>query len=129
MTPDEFIRKWRASALTERSAAQQHFLDLCDLLGEPKPADVDPSGESYCFERGARKDAGGEGWGGDEVVSADAARLALALDHPVYDCVHLALAHRVGATMLTADHRFAAAVAPTEHGDSVLTLADYAATR
>ena len=62
MTPDEFIRKWRASALTERSAAQQHFLDLCDLLGEPKPADVDPSGESYCFERGARKDGGGEGW-------------------------------------------------------------------
>ncbi len=62
MTPHEFISKWRASTLTERSASQQHFLDLCELLGEPKPADVDPSGESYCFERGARKDSGGDGW-------------------------------------------------------------------
>ncbi len=62
MTPYEFIRKWRASTLTERSASQQHFLDLCELLGEPKPADVDPSGESYCFERGAHKDTGGDGW-------------------------------------------------------------------
>ena len=62
MTPYEFITKWRASALTERSASHQHFLDLCDLLGEPKSADADPSGESYCFERGARKDRGGEGW-------------------------------------------------------------------
>ena len=62
MTPYEFITKWRASTLSERSASQQHFLDLCELLGEPKPADVDPSGESYCFEKGARKDSGGEGW-------------------------------------------------------------------
>ncbi len=62
MTPYEFINKWKASTLSERSAAQQHFLDLCELLGEPKPADVDPSGEWYCFERGARKDSGGEGW-------------------------------------------------------------------
>ena len=62
MTPYEFINKWKASTLSERSASQQHFLDLCELLGEPKPADVDPSGEWYCFERGARKDSGGEGW-------------------------------------------------------------------
>ena len=32
------------------------------MLGEPKPADVDPTGETYCFERGARKDTGGDGW-------------------------------------------------------------------
>ena len=62
MTPYEFINKWRASTLTERQASQQHFLDLCELLGEPKPADVDPTGETYCFERGARKDTGGDGW-------------------------------------------------------------------
>ena len=62
MTPNEFISKWRASTLTERSASQQHFLDLCELLGEPKPAEVDPVGKSYCFERGARKDSGGDGW-------------------------------------------------------------------
>ena len=51
MTPYEFIDKWRASALKERSAAQEHFIDLCRLLGE-----------AYCFERGARKDTGGDGW-------------------------------------------------------------------
>ena len=62
MTPYEFITKWRASTLTERSASQQHFLDLCELLNEPKPAEADPTGETYCFERGARKDTGGDGW-------------------------------------------------------------------
>ena len=62
MTPYEFINKWRASTLTERSASHQHFLDLCELLDEPKPAEADPTGEAYCFERGARKDTGGDGW-------------------------------------------------------------------
>ena len=62
MTPGEFIAKWRASELKERSAAQEHFIDLCRLLGEPTPAEADPTGERYCFERGARKDTGGDGW-------------------------------------------------------------------
>ena len=62
MTPDEFIAKWRASELKERSAAQEHFIDLCRLLGEPTPAEADPTGDHYCFERGARKDTGGDGW-------------------------------------------------------------------
>ena len=55
MTPGEFIAKWRASELKERSAAQEHFIDLCRLLGEPTPAEADPTGERYCFERGARQ--------------------------------------------------------------------------
>ena len=62
VTPREFIAKWRASELKERSAAQEHFIDLCRLLGEPTPAEDDPTGERYCFERGARKDTGGDGW-------------------------------------------------------------------
>ena len=62
MTPYEFIAKWRASTLTERSASHQHFLDLCELLDEPKPAEADPTGEAYCFERGARKETGGDVW-------------------------------------------------------------------
>ena len=62
MTPYEFIAKWRASELKERSASQEHFIDLCRLLGEPTPAEADPTGEAYCFERGARKDTGGDGW-------------------------------------------------------------------
>ena len=62
MTPYDFISKWRASALKERSASQEHFIDLCRVLGEPTPAEADPTGEAYCFERGARKDTGGDGW-------------------------------------------------------------------
>ena len=62
MTPNEFISKWHASELKERSAAQEHFIDLCRLLGEPTPAEADPKGDHYCFERGALKDSGGGGW-------------------------------------------------------------------
>lgn len=62
MTPDSFIAKWKASTLKERSASQSHFNDLCDVLGVEKPTDVDPKGEWFCFERGASKTAGGEGW-------------------------------------------------------------------
>ena len=62
MTPNEFIAKWHASELKERSAAQEHFIDLCRLLGEPTPAEADPKGDHYCFERGAFKDSGGGGW-------------------------------------------------------------------
>ena len=62
MNPGEFIAKWRASELKERSAAQEHFIDLCGLLSEPTPAEADPAGEHYCFERGVVKDTGGDGW-------------------------------------------------------------------
>ena len=62
MTPGDFIAKWRAAELKERSAAQEHFIDLCRLLDEPTPAEADPTGEHYGFERGARKDTGGGGW-------------------------------------------------------------------
>ena len=55
MTPTEFIKKWKAANLKERSAAQEHFIDLCRLLGELTPAEADPEGAWYCFERGASK--------------------------------------------------------------------------
>ncbi len=62
MTPHEFIAKWQRANLSERSAAQQHFLDLCELLGQPKPAAADPDGAWYTFERGVHKSGGGKGW-------------------------------------------------------------------
>ena len=62
MTPDEFIAKWQETGLNESQAAQSHFNDLCRMLGEPTPTEADPTGERYCFERGARKDSGGDGW-------------------------------------------------------------------
>jgi hypothetical protein len=62
MRPHEFISKWKKAQLSERSAAQQHFLDLCELLGQPKPAEADPEGAWYTFERGVHKTGGGEAW-------------------------------------------------------------------
>ncbi|HEX5268989.1 MAG TPA: type IIL restriction-modification enzyme MmeI, partial [Gemmataceae bacterium] len=62
MTPHEFIAKWKQADLSERSACQQHFLDLCELLGQPKPADVDPTGEWYTFEKNVAKTEGGKGF-------------------------------------------------------------------
>ena len=62
MTPDAFIAKWSASALKESAGAQSHFNDLCTLLDEPAPADADPEGTWFCFERGATKTGGGDGW-------------------------------------------------------------------
>lgn len=62
MNAAEFAAKWKRANLSERSAYQQHFLDLCDLLGEQKPAEVDPTGESYTFEKGVAKADGGKGF-------------------------------------------------------------------
>jgi hypothetical protein len=62
MTPQQFIAKWQKVTLSERSACQQHFLDLCELLDQPKPAEADPEGAWYTFERGVEKVAGGKGW-------------------------------------------------------------------
>jgi len=62
VTPEHFIAKWQDASLRENQAAHQQFLDLCELLEEPKPADADPDGTWYCFERGARKSTGGRGW-------------------------------------------------------------------
>ena len=54
MNAAEFVRKWAVSRGGERAVSQQHFLDICDLLGEKKPAEADPSGDFYTFEKGAR---------------------------------------------------------------------------
>ncbi len=62
MTGAQFQHKWRNITLTERSASQSHFNDLCHLLGVPTPTDADPAGHFYTFERGAEKSGGGKGW-------------------------------------------------------------------
>ena len=62
MNAAEFVAKWRKAELKERSAAQEHFLDLCRVFDHPSPVAADPSGETYCFEKGAAKQGGGEGF-------------------------------------------------------------------
>src|SRR5438094_391774 len=58
MTPAEFKRKWDSYQGKESSAYQEHFSDLCRLLGQPTPAEADPTGsESFCFQKRVVKDA------------------------------------------------------------------------
>ena len=62
MDPVAFAAKWMASTRNERAAAQEHFIDLCRMLGVPTPNEADPTGDFYAFEKGAGKLAGGEGF-------------------------------------------------------------------
>ena len=62
MTPQDFIRKWKDHALTERAAAQEHFIDICRLVGHPTPAENDPKGERFTFEKGAAIVGAAAGW-------------------------------------------------------------------
>ncbi|HEY9171905.1 MAG TPA: DNA methyltransferase [Verrucomicrobiae bacterium] len=58
MTAAEFKRKWSRYAGKESSAYQEHFNDLCRLLGHPTPAEADPSGgDFFCFQKRVLKDA------------------------------------------------------------------------
>jgi hypothetical protein len=52
MDANEFVKKWAASTRSERAASQEHFIDLCHMLGEQTP-NSDPSGDYYAFEKGA----------------------------------------------------------------------------
>jgi len=57
---------------------QQLLVDACDLVDRVEP---------------------------DRLLHVEALALACHLDHPVYDCLYLALARREAATLLTADRR------------------------
>ena len=41
-----FAAKWRDNARRENAASQEHFIDLCRMLGAPTPNEADPAGES-----------------------------------------------------------------------------------
>ena len=55
-----------------------------------------------------------------------AVALAIALDHPAYDCVYLALARRLGVPFVTADGKFVRKVAASGTDTAILALADAA---
>jgi len=57
MTPAEFKRKCARYSGKETAAYQEHFNDLCALLGQPTPAAADPTrNESFCFQKRVVKD-------------------------------------------------------------------------
>lgn len=62
MSPLAFIKKWKSASLNERQSAQEHFIDLCALVGHPTPTEDDPTGEFFAFEKGAGKVGGGRGF-------------------------------------------------------------------
>jgi hypothetical protein len=43
MTFAEFKRKWGRSKAKETASYQEHFVDLCRLLGQPTPVEADPA--------------------------------------------------------------------------------------
>jgi len=62
VNPSEFATKWRGVTTGDRASAQSHFVDLCQILGEPTPTDLDPTGAWYTFEKGTEKFEGGGGF-------------------------------------------------------------------
>lgn len=62
LTVPEFVNKWRKVKLSERSAAQSHFIDLCTALDQQAPVDIDYEGNIYTFEKGVQKNSGGDGF-------------------------------------------------------------------
>ena len=62
LSPFTFVVKWRQTALKERAAVQEHFLDLCRLVNHPSPAEEDPVGDHFTFEAGVAKLGGGQGF-------------------------------------------------------------------
>jgi len=58
MTAAEFKKKWGRSEAKETASYQEHFTDLCRLLGQPTPIEADPSGSDFfCFQKRVVKDA------------------------------------------------------------------------
>jgi len=52
MTAAEFKKKWSRYQGKESAAYQEHFIDLCRLLGQPTPVEADPSGNDFfCFQK------------------------------------------------------------------------------
>ena len=58
----------------------------------------------------------------DELLERRALDLALALEHPIYDCVYLALAERMDRRLITADRRLIKTLSGTEHAARLLAL-------
>lgn len=60
LTPQAFVQKWRGDTRKERSVSQEHFIDLCRLVGHETPGENRDG--SLVFEAGVGKQKGGQGW-------------------------------------------------------------------
>lgn len=64
LSPRDFVDKWRKATVKERAGYQEHFIDLCRLVGHPTPIEDDPTGTRFAFEAG-----GGQGFVGTSLLS------------------------------------------------------------
>lgn len=62
MLPAEFVAKWDRVRLRERQSSQEHFIDLCRVLRVPTPAEADPLGDFFTFDKGLKKESGEDGF-------------------------------------------------------------------
>jgi len=62
LTPQDFVSKWKRVTGREKQIYQEHFIDICHLVGHQTPNDYDPTGTRFAFEMGATKTSGGQGW-------------------------------------------------------------------
>lgn len=62
LTAQDFVSKWKRVTSREKQTYQEHFIDLCHLVGHQTPNESDPTGTRYAFEMGAAKTSGGQGW-------------------------------------------------------------------
>jgi hypothetical protein len=51
LTPRAFAQKWRDNETKEKAASQEHFIDLCRMLGEPTPNEADPTTANALWRR------------------------------------------------------------------------------
>lgn len=63
----------------------------------------------------------------DETLASAAMHIACYLDHPVYDCLYVALAEQRDASLVTADQRLIARLRGTGWEERVQALADFRA--
>ena len=62
LTPQDFVSKWKRADVREKQAYQEHFLDICQLVGHQTPNDYDHTGTRFAFEMGVAKTSGGQRW-------------------------------------------------------------------
>ncbi len=67
-------------------------------------------------------------WKDTAALTPEAIRLALELNHPVYDCIYLALARQADAVVVTADSRFVNVTTRTPYEGTVIPLNRLATT-
>jgi type II restriction/modification system DNA methylase subunit YeeA len=61
-TPQDFVSKWKRVTAREKQTYQEHFIDLCRLVGHQTPNEYDSTGTRFAFEMGVAKTSGGQGW-------------------------------------------------------------------